>query len=164
MQTRRTSAPTMVQALVRFLVWAGVLFWIVFYGGLGWVFSDTIKQDALDISPYVQERDVEVTAATSETVALIAEVGSNARDEGWFGINWDGGNGLVGPIVERIADTVVGALPEWQTPFSEYLPKPAEVARTVILRVAPSASRSIAPATVTTPVLESIAKRPPSLS
>ena len=40
----------------------------------------------------------------------------------------------------------------------------AEVARTVMLRLAPSASRSIAPATVTTPVLASIAKRPPSLS
>jgi hypothetical protein len=31
---------------------------------------------------------------------------------------------------ERIADTVVGALPEWQTPFAEYLPKPAEVVDT----------------------------------
>ena len=40
----------------------------------------------------------------------------------------------------------------------------AEVARTVMLRLAPSASRSIAPATVTTPVLASMAKRPPSLS
>ena len=40
----------------------------------------------------------------------------------------------------------------------------AEVARTVILRAGPSASRSIAPATVTTPVLESMANRPPSLS
>ena len=40
----------------------------------------------------------------------------------------------------------------------------AEVARTVMLRLAPSASRSIAPATVTTPVLASMANRPPSLS
>ena len=40
----------------------------------------------------------------------------------------------------------------------------AEVARTVILRLAPSASRSIAPATVTTPVLAWMANRPPSLS
>ena len=39
----------------------------------------------------------------------------------------------------------------------------AEVARTVMLRLAPSASRSMAPATVTTPVLASIANRPPSL-
>ncbi len=37
------------------------------------------------------------------------------------------------------------------------------VARTVIERLAPSASRSIAPATVTMPVLASMAKRPPSL-
>ena len=28
---------------------------------------------------------------------------------------------------ERIADSVSGALPEWQSPFSEYLPKPAEL-------------------------------------
>ena len=39
-----------------------------------------------------------------------------------------------------------------------------DVARTVTLRLAPSASRSIAALTVTTPVLELIAKRPPSLS
>jgi hypothetical protein len=38
-----------------------------------------------------------------------------------------------------------------------------EVARTVMLREAPSASRSMAPATVTTPVVLSIANRPPSL-
>jgi hypothetical protein len=31
---------------------------------------------------------------------------------------------------ERIADTVVGALPDWQSPFSEYLPKPTEVVDT----------------------------------
>ena len=40
----------------------------------------------------------------------------------------------------------------------------AEVARTVMFRVAPSASRSIAPATETTPVLLLIENRPPSLS
>ncbi len=28
---------------------------------------------------------------------------------------------------ERIADTVAGSMPEWQSPFSEYLPKPAEL-------------------------------------
>lgn len=28
---------------------------------------------------------------------------------------------------ERIADSVSGAVPEWQAPFSEYLPKPAEL-------------------------------------
>ena len=39
-----------------------------------------------------------------------------------------------------------------------------EVALTVMEREAPSASRSIAAATVTTPVLLSMAKRPPSLS
>ena len=39
-----------------------------------------------------------------------------------------------------------------------------EVARTVMLRLAPSVSRSIAPLTVTTPVLELIVKRPPSSS
>jgi hypothetical protein len=31
---------------------------------------------------------------------------------------------------ERIADTVVGAMPSWQSPFSEYLPKPAEMVET----------------------------------
>ena len=39
-----------------------------------------------------------------------------------------------------------------------------DVARTVMEREAPSASRSMAPATVTMPVALSIAKRPPSLS
>ena len=39
-----------------------------------------------------------------------------------------------------------------------------EVARTVMEREAPSASRSMAPATATTPVVLSIAKRPTSLS
>ena len=38
------------------------------------------------------------------------------------------------------------------------------VARTVMFELGPSASRSIAPATVTTPVLASIANRPPSSS
>ena len=28
---------------------------------------------------------------------------------------------------ERVADTIVGSLPEWQAPFSQYLPKPTEV-------------------------------------
>ena len=28
---------------------------------------------------------------------------------------------------ERIADTVLGALPNYQSPFGEYLPKPADV-------------------------------------
>ena len=40
----------------------------------------------------------------------------------------------------------------------------AEVARTVMFRVGPSASRSIVPATVTTPVLASMVNRPPSSS
>ncbi|MEM9561385.1 MAG: hypothetical protein AAGA93_02130 [Actinomycetota bacterium] len=31
---------------------------------------------------------------------------------------------------ERIADTVSGALPEFQTPLAEYLPSPAEVVET----------------------------------
>lgn len=31
---------------------------------------------------------------------------------------------------ERIADTVSGAMPDWQSPFSEYLPKPAELVDT----------------------------------
>ena len=31
---------------------------------------------------------------------------------------------------ERIADTVLGALPNYQSPFGEYLPKPAEVVDT----------------------------------
>ncbi len=31
---------------------------------------------------------------------------------------------------ERIADSIVGSLPEWQSPFSDYLPKPAEVVET----------------------------------
>ncbi len=31
---------------------------------------------------------------------------------------------------ERIADSVSGALPEWQSPFAEYLPKPAELVDT----------------------------------
>ncbi len=31
---------------------------------------------------------------------------------------------------ERIADSVSGALPEFQAPFSEYLPSPAEVVET----------------------------------
>ncbi len=39
----------------------------------------------------------------------------------------------------------------------------AEVARTVMLRVGPSVSRLMAPATVTTPVLLLIVNRPPSL-
>ena len=39
-----------------------------------------------------------------------------------------------------------------------------EVARTVMFRVGPSASRSIVPATVTTPVLASMVNRPPSSS
>ena len=30
---------------------------------------------------------------------------------------------------ERIADTVVGALPDWQPPFTEYLPSPTEVVK-----------------------------------
>lgn len=28
---------------------------------------------------------------------------------------------------ERIADTVAGALPDWRSPFAEFLPKPAEM-------------------------------------
>lgn len=28
---------------------------------------------------------------------------------------------------ERIADTVSGAMPDWQSPLAEYLPKPAEL-------------------------------------
>lgn len=31
---------------------------------------------------------------------------------------------------ERIADTMLGAMPEWQSPFSEYLPKPADMVST----------------------------------
>lgn len=31
---------------------------------------------------------------------------------------------------ERIADTVVKSLPEWQSPLGEYLPSPAEVVET----------------------------------
>lgn len=31
---------------------------------------------------------------------------------------------------ERVADTVLGAMPDFQSPFGEYLPKPAEVVET----------------------------------
>lgn len=31
---------------------------------------------------------------------------------------------------ERIADTVAGAMPDWQSPFSEYLPTPTEMVET----------------------------------
>ena len=31
---------------------------------------------------------------------------------------------------ERIADTVSGSLPDWQSPLSEYLPKPTELVET----------------------------------
>lgn len=30
---------------------------------------------------------------------------------------------------ERVADTVVNALPDWQPPFSEHLPSPSEVVK-----------------------------------
>ncbi|MGF1598661.1 MAG: hypothetical protein ACFCVK_17325 [Acidimicrobiales bacterium] len=28
---------------------------------------------------------------------------------------------------ERMADTVLGAMPDWDSPFSQYLPKPSEM-------------------------------------
>ena len=31
---------------------------------------------------------------------------------------------------ERIADSVAGSLPDWQSPFAEYLPTPSEVVET----------------------------------
>jgi hypothetical protein len=31
---------------------------------------------------------------------------------------------------ERVADTIIGAMPDWQSPFSEYLPTPSEMVET----------------------------------
>lgn len=107
MKSRVSRQSQILPALVRFMVILLVVVGLGLYGGGGWFFSDEIKADVLDVDPWEGGPNVRVTAASPETIALDAADDATVRDDGWYGVTWDDGAGLAGPIVESVGSSVV---------------------------------------------------------
>ena len=107
MKSRKTSRPSILPSLFRFMVVAGLLVGLTCYGVGGWYFSDVLKADLLDVAPSTAGPYVRVTAATADTVALDSTEDPTAAHVGTYGLSWDGGAGLMGETSDSVGSIVV---------------------------------------------------------
>ena len=94
-------------ALVRFMVAVLVIGSLLFYGLGGWYFADVVRADALEIEPDASVATVRIITASDTTVTFDATMGPVVRRDGWFGVTWQSGTGLAGPIVEKVGSSVL---------------------------------------------------------
>lgn len=78
----------------------------------GWYFSSEIGDDVFTVSPGGRDFDLEVVRADGSSVTLIDPEGDDEElvTEGVFGLEWDGGYGQLGRILEQGGNQVVREL------------------------------------------------------
>ena len=81
---------------------------VLFYGGLGWVFSSKIQNDAFALdTPGVPDYEVEVLAVDDDSIRLsLASDNHHLTELGVRGVSWPGGYGQIGPITSQSDDEV----------------------------------------------------------
>lgn len=85
---------------------------VLYYAGLGWLFSSKIQNDAFEVeAPGGPEYEVEVLAVSGKEIELSLDSGNAHLDEpGIRGIAWEGGYGQIGDIVSLSDESVVREL------------------------------------------------------
>ncbi len=81
---------------------------ILFYGGIGWMFSSKIQNDAFEVdSPGEPEYEVEVLGSSEDSITLSLESDNHhLLEAGVRGVAWEGGYGQVGAILAETDDAV----------------------------------------------------------
>lgn len=81
---------------------------ILFYGGIGWMFSSKIRSDAFEVeAPGNPEYEVEVVANSGDSIVLSLESDNHhLLEAGIRGVAWVGGYGQVGTILAETDATV----------------------------------------------------------
>jgi pimeloyl-ACP methyl ester carboxylesterase len=81
---------------------------LLFYGGIGWMFSSKIQNDAFEVeAPGEPEYEVEVVGFDGDNIILSLESDNHhLLEPGIRGVAWPGGYGRVGAIQAETTDTV----------------------------------------------------------
>lgn len=107
MAVRRSNNTGLTGQLIR----SGLIFAIavgaLFYGFGGWIYSDLLHEEALEIKPYERLHEVRVTSVGDGTIGLSDPEDYWIDRDGFYGVIWDGGSGVIGEIVETVGDTVI---------------------------------------------------------
>lgn len=96
------------------LVVVTALLALVLLAAGGWYFSERIRADVLEVTPYPAVKDLRLQPVPGERVAISTEAEEDLRmldAPSTFGLDWDGGYGQVsGPVVASGAGEVVRRL------------------------------------------------------